>query len=89
VRSILDGLPLEHPVVPLSIAADGWATGLPDGTFGIVPSDAPLVDGLVSRPIRGTDVVFRTWLVWNDDVAPPFLDSMRSAASQLLAADPT
>ena len=27
------------------------------------------------------------WLIWNDDVAPPFLDAMRDAASQLLAAD--
>jgi len=87
VRSIFNGLPLEQPIVPLPIAADGWATGLPEGTFSIVPADAPLADGLVSRAVRGTDVVFRMWLIWNDDVAPPFLDAMRDAASQLLAAD--
>jgi hypothetical protein len=41
----------------------------------------------VSRPVRGTDVVFRTWLVWNEDVTPPFVDAMRQAAAQLLAGD--
>jgi DNA-binding transcriptional LysR family regulator len=87
VQALFDGAPLEQAVVPLPIAADGWANGLPHGTFSIVPADAPLVDGLVSRPVRGTDVVFRTWLVWNDEVAPPFLDAVRDAASQLLAAD--
>ena len=87
VRAIFDGLDLEHAIVPLPLGADGWAAGLPDGTFGIVPADAPLADGLVSRPLRGTDVVFRTWLVWNEDVTPPFVDAMREAAAQVLAGD--
>ena len=53
----------------------------------VVPADAPLGGELVSRPLAGTSVMFETWVIWNDDLSPPFLDEIREAALRFRIAD--
>jgi DNA-binding transcriptional LysR family regulator len=85
-RADLRAYPLA--IWPEDDAPDGdWTAQLTAGAVCVVPSDAPLAGELVSRPLTGTTVTFQTWVVWNDDVPPPFLDEVREAALRFRLAD--
>jgi DNA-binding transcriptional LysR family regulator len=85
--------PADLGAYPLAIwpeddAPDGdWTARLTAGAVSVGPSDAPLEGELVSRPLTRTTVTFQTWVVWNDDVSPPFLEEVREAALQFRLVD--